>query len=257
LPGLSLSTTEAVQLDLRREVLRYFCERGDPMLTPAGLNTLETNSTLAWERSATLLEHVSAARGNRSLHGAALLDLGCGLGALTVVFAGLGARVTAVDPNAERFQVGAAVAARHGLDVRWIQSNMEALPSELVGFDIVIVNNSLCYLVDRQARSAALENIHRALRPRGVVVLREPNRLSLRDQFTGIPLLGAAPITVAELTSKLLRKRRSSVRLRTRSGLHRELRGAGLQVVKASAARRPRSLPLPPRYNHVVGVRPG
>lgn len=242
--------------DLRREVLRHFGDRGDPMLTPAALNTLETNSTLAWERSAALLTQLATVSGAPRVSDSRLLDLGCGFGALSVVFAALGADVTAVDPNAERFDVGATVAARHGLRIRWIQSSMERLPPDLVGFDIAIVNNSVCYVVDLSLRQAAFDRLARALRPGGAAVLREPNRIALLDQFTRVPFLGLVPPDPATRLARLLGRPRSRVRLQTRRHLAHELRSAGLRPVRTRSERRIYGLPLPPRYIHVVAIRP-
>ena len=59
-------------------------------------------------------------------------------------------------------------------------------------FDLVVVNNSLCYVLDREARQAALR-LAGALSPGGWLVMRNPNRLFPLDQFTGIPLLGLLP----------------------------------------------------------------
>jgi hypothetical protein len=65
-----------------------------------------------------------------------------------------------------------------------------------------------------------------------VLVIRNPNRVHPRDQFSGLPLLGILPPRAAKLISKLVRRNRSHVRLLTHRAAHRELRAAGFTDVR-------------------------
>src|SRR3954447_15346031 len=94
-------------------------------------------------------------------------------------------------------------------------------------FDLAVLNNSFCYIVGREHRRTALENLLAALRPGGWLLMRNPNRLFPIDQFTGIPLLSLLPPAAAQWSSNLVRKHRSQVRLASTWGIRRELGRAG------------------------------
>jgi 2-polyprenyl-3-methyl-5-hydroxy-6-metoxy-1,4-benzoquinol methylase len=228
---------EPIAESLRREVLRFSYESGASLADPSGINTLLTNSALAESRASTL-EYVLAEAGWPALDGLDVLDLGSGFGALALVFAARGARVLAVDPNGERAEVGKKVAVEHGLAVRFQQASMEELAVDEGSFDVAILNNSLCYVIARADRREALERVHRALRPGGALVVRNPNRWHPRDQFTGIPLLGLLPPRLAQFACVILRRHRSRVRLLSHRAARRELRRAGFEDVRS--VRRPR-----------------
>lgn len=241
-----------IALSLRREVLRLNYDRGLRMTSSAAINTLITNADLA-ESRASMLERALSEAGVPSVRGLDVLDLGCGFGALALVFAAHGARVTALDPNDERMQVGATVARHHGLEVQWVVGAMQDARLPARGFDVVVMNNSLCYVVNRRARRAALEHAHRVLRPGGAIVLRNPNRLHPRDQFTGLPLLGTLPPRLANGVAWVLRRHRSRVRMLSGRAARRELRRAGFVLVRS--VRRPhegRLRAMVAGYQHLV-----
>jgi hypothetical protein len=120
------------------------------------------------------------------------------------------------------------------------------------------MNNSLCYIVDRGRRRAALERTFAALRPGGVLVIRNPNRVHPTDQFTGVPLLGLLPPRAAQLAAAALGKHRSQVRLETNRAARRELRRAGfgeVRSVRRTGESRLRASVT--GYQHLVARRPG
>jgi 2-polyprenyl-3-methyl-5-hydroxy-6-metoxy-1,4-benzoquinol methylase len=222
-----------VAVSLRREVLRLYYEDGKSLVDAAGLNTLATNSGLAESRTA-ILEHALQEAGLPSLAGLDVLDIGCGFGALSLVFAARGASVVAADPNSERFVIGRRVAEEHGLSVRWVRSTMENLDVGEAAFDVAVMNNSLCYVIPRKLRRQALERTLRALRPGGVLVIRNPNRIHHTDQFSGLPLVGMLPPAAAHLVARVMRRRnRSEVRLLTHRAARRELAQAGFTDVRS------------------------
>jgi SAM-dependent methyltransferase len=240
---------------MRREILRHAYDAGDHIVSESGLRTLETNSGLAETRAATL-EELLAAGGLPSVRDRALLDLGCGFGSLALVFATRGARVTALDPNGERLQVGVRVAARHGLAVTWRTGEMgvTALPAD--SFDAVVMNNSFCYVIPRAARRRALRDALRALRPGGVLVLRNPARFRPLDPFTRLPLISLLPPRAACAASRLLGRPRSRVRLLSTTAARRELRRAGFADVRSLAPAHRGPLPAwLAAYQHLVARR--
>jgi SAM-dependent methyltransferase/O-antigen/teichoic acid export membrane protein len=221
--------------DLRDGIIEH-CERhGERLDTPAGAVTLDTNSVLAPGRGRLLLR-LLAQEGMGSIAGRRVLDLGAGFGALSLYFAHLGAEVVAVDPNEQRMRVAEEIARRRGLPLRIAAAHAQSLPFADASFDVVVANNSLCYIVGGELHDAAMREIHRVLRPGGWVVMRNPNRLHPRDQFTSLPLLPLLPPALAQRTTRALGRHRSHVRLRSPGGAVRTLRRAGF----AHARWRPR-----------------
>jgi 2-polyprenyl-3-methyl-5-hydroxy-6-metoxy-1,4-benzoquinol methylase len=225
---------DAIAATLREEVLAH-CERnGIELEGRAGWNTLETNAGFAERRGEPMATMAAGRLGRRSLAGLRVADLGCGFGALSVYFAFQGATVRGIDLNRRRLEVGRRVAERHGLDLELRRGAMEepALPEESV--DVVVMNNSLCYLAEPGAQLQALREALRLLVPGGAIVVRNPNRLHPIDQFSGIPLL-PSPRTA-----------------------RRELREAGFAGVlhHASAGHGWTHPSLVARYSHFTALRP-
>lgn len=245
-----------VSASLHREILRFSYDTGRSLNDSAGLNTLATNASLA-ESRAGLLEHAMGEAGVEDLAGLDVLDLGCGYGALALVFGARGASVLAVDPSPARLGVGRTVTERHGLSVRFEAASMETMQVGEGSFDVAVMNNSLCYLVRRRARRQALRSTLKALRPGGVVVISNPNRWHPRDQFTRIPLLGLLPPKLAAAGARAAGRMRPEVRLLSRRAACRELRGAGFVVVRSlrgpAKSRLRASLS---GYQYLVGRRP-
>ena len=175
---------------------------------------------------------------------------------MSLYFAILGAEVVAVDLNAERLKLAARVARRHRLLFRGVVADASALPLTDGAFDLVVANNSLCYVVDRVARQEAFAEIARVSRSTGWFVMRNPNRLHPRDQFTGLPMLPllspAAAVRIAERHGYA----RSMVRLDFRSTAVRELRRAGFRDVHCEPVGRSRLLAGVARYLHIVAQTP-
>ena len=248
--------------ELRDEIIEHYERRGERLDTAAGRRTLDTNSTLAARRGRLLLR-LLAEQGAPPVAGRRLLDLGAGFGALSLYFAHLGAEVVAVDPNTARMEVAAAIAARRGLPVSAVSAHAELLPLPEDSVEVVVANNSLCYIVQPDAERLALAEILRVLRAGGWLVARSPNRLHPRDQFTGLPLLGLLPASLAGRTAAALGRHRSEVHLRSPGGMVRGLRSAGFTQVRFRAppgGRRGFPAGAASRlsgYHHVIARRPG
>jgi SAM-dependent methyltransferase/O-antigen/teichoic acid export membrane protein len=212
--------------DLRDRIIEHCERRGERLDTPAGVMTLDTNSVLAPERGRLLLR-LLAQEGMGSIAGRRVLDLGAGFGALSLYFAHLGAEVVAVDPNEQRMRVAEAIARRHELALSIAAAHAQSLPFPDASFDVVVANNSLCYIVGKQSHEEAMREIRRVLRPGGWVVMRNPNRLHPRDQFTRLPLLPLLPPALSHRATRALGRHRSQVQLRSPGGAVRTLRRAG------------------------------
>lgn len=257
--GANATNRTEIAEALRQAVLEYYAEREETLEGQAGELTLATNSTLIERRGRPLLEMLRIHAGVQSVDGLKVLDLGCGFGALSALFAAEGSRVTGVDVNGSRFEVGNRVGDKYALDLEFVKARMQDLPLQSRRFDLVVMNNSLCYLTRLDDRRAALREALRTLRPGGWLATRNPNRWAPVDPFTSLPLLALLGPQTAERVTAVLGRRRSRVRLVSPRGAKAELIDAGFtDVVHAPVPgrHRPRSLDLVATYLHVLGRRP-
>lgn len=255
--SLTNSTFDPIAATLHAEILRYHEQLGRGLTGAAGQSTLETNSSQVAARGLPLVDMLRR-RGIDSLQGLDVVDLGCGYGALALLFAAHGARVTAVDPASGRFDVGRAAAKRHDVPVEFVAGRMERLDLPDAAFDVAVQNNTLCFVVAREDRERALGETLRVLRPGGALLTRNPNRWHPVDLFTRLPLLHLLPPATAGHAARRLGRQRSLVRLTSARETRRELEGAGFTAVQQHhGLRDPRAAPidLVARYHHFTALR--
>ncbi|MCP3415206.1 class I SAM-dependent methyltransferase [Bradyrhizobium brasilense] len=117
--------------------------------------------------------------GNADLNGQRWLDAGCGTGTLSRLLAARGCDVTGVDASSEMIaaahgrRAGGALAAR--LTFQQIPT-IASLPFPDRSFDGALCASVLEYVPDA---AQCLAEMHRVLRPRGLLLLSIPNRGSL------------------------------------------------------------------------------
>ncbi|HKO37304.1 MAG TPA: class I SAM-dependent methyltransferase [Solirubrobacterales bacterium] len=239
---------------LRDGIIEHYRDRGEAIDDDSGLRTLDTNTTLVPQRGRLLIELLRG-RGLDSVEGLEVADLGCGFGAIALYLASLGARVTGIDPNYERARVAGAVAADLGLAATFQRGWIEAAPLPDAAFDLVVLNNSFCYVTEPSDRREALGHAHRVSRPGAWLVMRNPSIGAPLDPFTGLPLVHQLPRQLADPALRLtVRGRtRSQVRLMTAGAARRELRRAGFSEARVE---RPRGERRPSRYQHLTARRP-
>ncbi len=246
-----------VAASLHARLTAWFERR--PGGVPTGGTTIATNSSALEARGRPLLA-LMAGREVPDLTGQRLLDLGCGFGALATYFAWNGASVVGVDRNSGSLVVGADVAAEHGLDVELRRGAMERLDVPPASFDVAVMNNTLCYLLTEAERQAALGGALQALRPGGLLVLRDLNGLHPVDQFTRLPLLGLLPPARAvRVAARFGVPGRPAVRLLPPWRMARDLRRAGFADVRLEADRpggAARLVRPVARYQHLTALRP-
>lgn len=236
---------------LRDGIIEHYRARGETLDTPAGHLTLDTNTILAARRCRLLLRIVERRGGPCDLHGLRAADLGCGFGSLSLYLALAGATVMGVDPNLQRAAAAEAVAERMRLPVTFQRGWMEDLTLPDGAYDLVVLNNTLCYLVDRRDRRQALDHVLRVMRPGAWAVLRNPALLSPTDPFTHLPVVHQLPLGVSR---RLLPGRRAPVRLKTAASVSLELRRAGLKSVHRERIDQPWWRPS--RYQHHTARKP-
>lgn len=113
--------------------------------------------------------------GARAWHGARVVELGCGLGTVSIAAALAGARVLATDWSAEAVRFAAANAARSGASLETLVCDWSrAQPLVERGpWDAVLASD---VLYERRNGEALLELLPRLLGERGEVLLADPER---------------------------------------------------------------------------------
>lgn len=103
--------------------------------------------------------------------GARVLDVGCGDAGVLIAFAEAGARCAGMEPDPRSLERGRVRAQEHGVAVDLRQGFAEALPFADASFDLVVLDNVLEHVQDRDR---TLAEIHRVLRPGGLLYLVTP-----------------------------------------------------------------------------------
>lgn len=122
------------------------------------------------------------------LSGARVLELGCGLGAVTRYLGETAAEVVAVEGSKRRGSI-AALRCADLANVEVLIDEISALPEQLGKFDVVTLIGVLEYACRFGGPGAELEMLKKArsfLKPDGVLVLAIENKLGLK-YFGGVP----------------------------------------------------------------------
>jgi ubiquinone/menaquinone biosynthesis C-methylase UbiE len=102
-----------------------------------------------------------------------IVDVGCGIGMYSDLLAeAFGATVVGVDPSAR--MRGVAERAHAHPRVRYVAGSAEELPLEDASCDAALMSNVLHHVVDREA---CARELHRVLRPGGLLLLRGARRV--------------------------------------------------------------------------------
>jgi glycine/sarcosine N-methyltransferase len=119
------------------------------------------------------------------------VDAGCGTGFHSLLLAGLGVRVTAVDVSGEMLNRLESHSAKMALDIRRVRSGFTGLGEILKGpFDAVFcMGNTLPHLLTEPEIGKALETFASLLRPGGILFLQMLNYekiLAIRERIQGV-----------------------------------------------------------------------
>jgi ubiquinone/menaquinone biosynthesis C-methylase UbiE len=108
--------------------------------------------------------------------GARVLDVGCGDAGVLVAFAEAGAVCSGLEPDPRSLERGSVRADEHGVSLDLRSGVAEQLPFGDAAFDLVVLDNVLEHVRDR---NATLAEIHRVLRPGGLLYLVTPKPFAL------------------------------------------------------------------------------
>lgn len=111
-----------------------------------------------WEVGARIVERVGVSPGDR------VLDVACGTGNAAIRAAMAGAHVVGIDLTPELFDAGRALAAEVGVEIEWVEGDVEAMPVEDESFDVVLSTFG-CMFAPRH--EVAARELVRVLRPNG------------------------------------------------------------------------------------------
>ena len=112
--------------------------------------------------SSELVDRAEVAAGHRAL------DLACGTGVVARRLAGLGARVTGLDPNAAMLEVAGQRARDEGLEIAWVAGTADATGLPDAGFERATCQQGFQFFGDRPA---AARELRRVLAPGGRAVV--------------------------------------------------------------------------------------
>ncbi len=163
-------------------------------------------------RTGWILERLGSARG------LSVLDVGCGAGLASEVFARAGAQVTGLDAAPEALEAARAHAQAAGLDIDYRCGLPEDLPED-ARFDAVVALEVVEHVADRAAFMASLA---RVLKPGGKLFMSTLNRTPRSYLFAKLGaeyLLRLLPVGTHDWRSFV-----------TPAELGTAMRGAGLRV---------------------------
>ena len=152
---------------------------GDPFVDYYAEQSLTETSL---QRFRELRDKVLRAHGwEQGGQGLDVLDVGCGPGVLSGLFAEQGHRVTGVDINEALIDIARHRARDAGVDARFVVGSADALPVPDGSVDICLAPELLEHVLDWER---CLEEVTRVLRPRGCLFLTTTNVLCpVQDEF--------------------------------------------------------------------------
>lgn len=118
-----------------------------------------------------------------------VLDLGAGSGLLSAYLKPRVRSITAADREPEAFLA-------KGIDV--VHTPDTNLPFEAASFDVVVFNHVIEHVGQRPDQDRILAQIHRVLRPGGILYLAVPNRWALIEPHYRLPFLSWLPQGTAD-----------------------------------------------------------
>ena len=173
------------------------------------------------------------------------LDIGCGLGALSLSLSKTCAEVYALEPVWERIRfVHIRVKQDNIQNIRPVHASASHIPFPDNFFDLVVLNGVLEWVAYGQDDSRpdviqekVLQEAARVLKPDGVIYIGIENRfaflnfLGVKDAHTGLPFINLMPRALADLYHQAVKKKKFSTYLYSCAGYRNLLNQAGFKKI--------------------------
>src|SRR4030067_2259443 len=135
------------------------------------------------------------------------LDLGCGMGALSIALKRHGAEVISLDVSSQGLQIAKVRAIEEDIKLNLIRACGENLPLKPETFDLVFFIDVIEHVRDPEV---CAKEIGRALKPDGFLRMNSPNAVSpgvlMRDDECQLPLISILPLWLAKKYAKIARQ---------------------------------------------------
>ena len=115
--------------------------------------------------------------------GQRVLDVGAGTGNVAIRAAELGAEVVASDITIENMQAGEREARRRGIELEWVEGDVQALPFAHGEFDVVTSSAGAMFAPDQEA---VADELLRVCRPGGTIGMANFTPSGLAADFFGL-----------------------------------------------------------------------
>jgi 2-polyprenyl-6-hydroxyphenyl methylase/3-demethylubiquinone-9 3-methyltransferase len=119
-----------------------------------------------------------------------VIDIGCGAGTQSIIWAADGHQVAAVDVSEALVAIGKRRAGERGLNVEFSVGTARSLPFGPELFDVVLMPELLEHVVEWED---CLSEATRVLRPGGILYVSTTNRLCPKQQEFALPLYSWYP----------------------------------------------------------------
>ena len=129
------------------------------------------------------------------LHGKTVLDIGCAEGAVSLSAARMGARVTGLEPRANRLEKARALADATGTDLALHHTGLDDFHSPAGAFDVVLALNIVHHVVDPFAfldRAADLTSSHLVLEYPGLEDPKFRRTVEAASPADTLPFIGVS-----------------------------------------------------------------
>lgn len=129
-----------------------------------------------------------------------VVDIGCGAGTQSLMWAESGHRVSSIDINASLVEIAKNRFAEKRLLARFDIGTATSLPYRDASFDVVLIPELLEHVEDWQA---VLDEAVRVLRPQGIIYLSTTNYLCPKQQEFDLPFYSWYPAAMKRYCVKL------------------------------------------------------
>lgn|GEM_PF-4152510 len=163
-------------------------------------------------------------------------DFGCGYGFMPLLMHCVtGAKIDAYDRSEGFLALGRSFADAEPQLANGVRFNQfdylsDTLDEDAGPYDVILLNNTLQYVVGREQKLDVIRRLSAMLKPNGTLMIFVPNPVNPREPFTRLPIVHWLPRAMAKrITTKLGRRDLSDIDYTSYPGLRKLARQAGLE----------------------------